>query len=838
MKNVASPKGGFSISDLQKIIPIIRKNWWIVLILGLLSFGIGSFYVYKLDKVYSASTSLLLKTNDDYNPGSVISDNSKFYGSTYKTFVDNSNEIRVIKSQDLIEKALTKLDFDVSYFLVGRIKTTEVYSGVPFSFKVFVLSDKLYEQKMKFKILSVKQFEITYTVDDKPKVDTVKFNEEYVNPEMRILVNAKKNIASAVKNPQNQANYLIQPHRLNDLTKSFLSRLTVENPDYTNVLKLTVTDVLTERATKFLDTLSQVYIDNSLQSRLEINENTLYYIDRQMDNVVDILDNIEDTLQDFREKQGVIDLDKQSDQYFLKYGNYEDQKKAIDLELLSLDDLEHYIIEDKDPTFLPPSVYILENDHFQVSTLDDLYDKRQKLTQELLVGTQENYAVKGLRNQIDSTKRDILIYIKNTRQALKEKSKGIETEIKFYDNELQLLPFKQRGLLNIMRRQKAYQDMYVFLLQKKANTIIAKAGIVPETKVIEKPRYVGVVSPDENKIKYTFLGVGMLIAFLIIFIRVVFYYRIETYDELKNATQLPILGDIVFDKMLKELTIAVEHDPKSPIAESFRTIRTNLQYMKNDGGGSQVIVLTSNNPGEGKTFCSLNLSAALAKTGKRVILLELDLHKPRVQKGFNLPAEKGISTIAIGKDKIEDVITKTSIENLDTILSGPLPPNPSELITSKAMSEIIAYCKQHYEYVIIDTPPVGLISDALVLMREASVLLFVMNTRFAFRGALDNAHDIVAMNPDIHFGFILNGVKRRKSKYYYNHYGYGYGGSYGGSYGGYGGGYGGYGGGGYGGYSGGGYGGYSSGKKVRTIKASKKSETKAPDSENGNDKTK
>jgi capsular exopolysaccharide synthesis family protein len=225
-------------------------------------------------------------------------------------------------------------------------------------------------------------------------------------------------------------------------------------------------------------------------------------------------------------------------------------------------------------------------------------------------------------------------------------------------------------------------------------------------------------------------------------------------------------------------------------------------------GASQVIVLTSNSPGEGKTFCSLNLSAAIAKTGKKVILLELDLHKPRVQKGFNLPAEKGISTVAIGKDRIEDVIIKTQIENLDTILSGPLPPNPSELVTSKAMDDILQYCKDNYEYVVIDTPPIGLISDAFVLMRIATVLIFVLNTRFAFRGALENAQEVSVLNPDVHFGFILNGVKRKKSKYYYNRYAYGYKG-YGGGYGGYGGGYGGY---------GGNYGGYNSKSKPKPAK--------------------
>lgn len=799
-------KGGFTLNDIQKILPIIRKNWWIVLILGGISLIIGNFYVYKLDKIYASSSSLLLKSNEDYNPGSIISDNGKYYGNTGKTFIDNSNEIRVLKSQDLIEKALLRLDFEVSYFLVGRVRTTEVYSGVPFSVKLYNLNNQLYEQKMKFHVLSKKQYEITYSIDDKELKVTGNFDEELENPHMHILVTAKKTAVVIINGhtsyrtaitPGGQANYLIQAHRMEDLTRTFLSNLTVENPDYTNVLKLTMRDVLPERSTKFLDTLAAVYIDNSLQSRLEVNKNTLFFIGRQMEEVSGILDNIEDTLQLYRETNSVIDLDRQSDQYFNKFSDYEGRKKTLELQLKSLDDLENYVITDKDPSFLPPSAYILENDQFQVSTLEDLYRQRQSLSNELLVGTEKNQVIRNLRNRIDSTKRDILIYIKNSRNAIHEKIEGVDTDIEYYNAQLQALPLKQRGLLNIMRRQKAFQDMYIFLLQRRANTIISRAGIIPETKIIERPRNIGAVSPDDKKILYTFLGVGLIIALLIIFVRVLFFQRIESYNELKNVTDLPIVGEIIRSSTINELKVVVEHDPKSPIAESFRTIRTNLQYMLADKTKG-VIVVTSNNPGEGKTFTSINLAAIISKGGKKVVLMELDLHKPRIQKGLGMEAATGVSTYVIGKNSIPEIIIPTAYENLDVVLSGPIPPNPSEIIVSRKMEELINYCRENYDFVIIDTPPVGLITDALVLMKSADVTLFVMNTKVAYRHSLNNAHEIVNFNKLAHFGFILNGVKQKRSKYYYNRYAYGYAYGYGKGYGsgygrGYGSGYGSYG---------------------------------------------
>jgi tyrosine-protein kinase Etk/Wzc len=259
---------------------------------------------------------------------------------------------------------------------------------------------------------------------------------------------------------------------------------------------------------------------------------------------------------------------------------------------------------------------------------------------------------------------------------------------------------------------------------------------------------------------------------------------------LKAVTSLPIVGEIVRTKDITELKVVVEYDPKSAIAESFRTVRTNLQYMLGDKLKG-TIVLTSNNPGEGKTFCSINLGAILARGGKRTIILELDLHKPRVQKGLGIESQVGISTYVIGKNTLEEIIIQSSVENLDVILAGPLPPNPSEIIVTQKMTDLLNYCKENYEFVIVDTPPVGLITDALVLMKHADVTLFVMNTAVAYRHSLNNAHEIVSLNKLGHFGFILNGVKQRRSKYYYNRYNYGY--KYG-SYGqGYSGGYGGYG---------------------------------------------
>jgi capsular exopolysaccharide synthesis family protein len=527
-----------------------------------------------------------------------------------------------------------------------------------------------------------------------------------------------------------------------------------------------------------LDTLTTVYIENSVKTQFDINQNTLKYIEKQMAEVTDVLSSIEDTMQTFKESKSILNLSKEQEDYFGKMSEYDAQRSKLNLQVGTLNALEAYIIEGKDPQFLPPSVYVSNDDAFLKQSVSELYTLQIQVNERLNGSTESNFTVKEYSQRIDRLKNNLLIYITNSRKAVKESIENVEKQIGFYVANIKTIPKKQRDLLNIERNFEVNQKMYLFLLEKKSNTMISRASILPKTKVIEQARNIGIVRPDKRKISLTFLSVGFIISLLIIFVRITFFSRIESVQELKNKTDLPILGEVLFSPTVADWAIAVEKESKSPISESFRTIRTNLQYMS-PGEGGKVVVVTSNNPGEGKTFTSLNIAAILAKAGKRVLILELDLHKPKVQKALNMVADIGISTIVIGKTSIEESIKETSIENMYALLSGPTPPNPSEMILTKQMDAIFEYGKGNYDYVIVDTPPVGLISDAIVLMKHSDISIFVLNTKFANKEAVQNAHDIVGMNQLKHFGFILNGVKRKRSKYYYNKYSYGYGYGYG-----------------------------------------------------------
>lgn len=763
------------LEDIKSLMRILSKNWYVLLLSLVFFYAIYFIYSYRLTNVYAAKSQILLESNDQQlNEQSLISENFGSYAYWNQASIDNATQIRILGSYDLVEKAILRMDLMVSYFIVGRVKTVETYKGMPFQVIVDKINPTFLEQQIEFQITGLNTYQLKIKKDDEEVLKNGIFDQPYIDADLKIMVNnnniTKENVAEFM-----DMNYLIQLHSLSNVVNGFQSAMSVEMPEMTNILELTVEDVLPERAKDFLDTLASVYIENSIKSRLDLNANTLKYIERQMDELTEVLTSIEDTMQGYKEKKHILDLGKEEDDYFTKMSQYDDIKSKLNLQIASLNSLESYIIEDKDPQFLPPAVYIVNNDAFLTQSTTELYDLQIKMNENLNKVTSTNYAIKESQQKVEKMKKNLLIYIDNSRRALKQNIEDINKQIEFYVTSIKTIPKKQRDLLGIQRNFEVNQKMYLFLLEKKSNNIISRAAILPNTKIIEAARSIGIVKPNKQKILYSFLGAALVLAFIIIFIRTNFYSKIESIDELKSKTTFPVLGEILYSDEVENVPVMVNKESHSNIAESFRALRANLQYYTPSINRAKTILISSHNAGEGKTFTSINLSAILAKAEKRVLLIELDLHKPKVQKALKMVSDKGISSIVIGIDTIESCIKTTEVENMYVLLSGPVPPNPSEMILSNKLIEIMEYAKSSFDYVIIDTPPVSLISDALVLMKFSDINLFVINTKFPSKASITYAHEIAQLNKKTNFAFVLNGVKRKFSKYYYNKYAYGYG---------------------------------------------------------------
>ena len=488
-------------------------------------------------------------------------------------------------------------------------------------------------------------------------------------------------------------------------------------------------------------------------------------------------------MQTYKESKQILNLGREESLYFTEMVEYDQQRRKWELQIGAMDALEDYILNSKDERLLPPAVFIA-NDEFLRQSLSELYAMQMERNEKMYSATGSNAAIQLLDSTMQLNRLNLLTYLDNSRAAIRSRIADVQQQSNDYEGMIRALPKSQRDVLNIERRLQVNEKMYLFLLEKRASTIIARAGIVPGTKVIEASRSLGVVRPDKIRIFYTFMLGGVLVALIVVFIRIMFYNRIENAEQLKELTPLPIYGEIIASEKAEESYVVVDSDPKAAITESFRTVRTNLEYVPVENGKGKVVMVTSYRPNEGKTFCSVNLSAILAKAGKKVLLLELDLHKPKVGFSLGMTSQAGLSNVLIGKLPWKDGVMPTQFENFDVLLAGPTPPNASELVLSNELEKLFTEAKDIYDYILVDTPPVGLITDAILMMRYMDATLFVLNTRFANKDHVNNAMEVLNSSGGKNSGFILNGVRMKKSKYYYNtNYGYGYRYAYGYGYG-------------------------------------------------------
>lgn len=771
-----------SEKDIRAIVRIVKQNWYIPIVFLIISYFLGYFYTYKLTNIYQISTQILVNTKDYYDKN-LISDES-FYSSAYTTYIDNSNQIRIIKSYDIMEETIERLKdvLQVSYYIVGKVRTTEQFSGMPFEIKVNSINPSFYEVPIKFKILNYVSYQLEIELNGNKITKTGTFDKELIDVDFNILVKRTSILAMQTAPSLANVNYQIVIHSKDFLINNYLSTLTVENPDYTNILKISLEDVIPQRAVIILDTLNQVYSQSTLKSRLELNEKTLQYIDKQLAEISVVLKNIEDSMQYYKDVHQILDLDWEQQNYLGKLAEYEGQKNQLQMQIESLNDLEKYIIEDKDPQFLPPNVFILEKQGFLPSAVTELYQLQLKLNDQYGSNTEDNPNVTNLKQNIRRLKQDLLIYITNSRKATYKLLENLNNEINTFVAKFKNIPPKQRDVLNIQRKIEVNQKLYSFLLEKRANTRIARASITPNVKIVEKPRNIGVVKPDKNKIRNTFLSFGMGIALLIIIIRVLFIIKINDEEQLKELTSLPLLGVVPFQKNINEASIISIEEPYAPITDAIRNLITNIKYTSKNTS-TKKILFTSFLPSEGKTFMSINLAALLAKAQKKVALLELDLHKPRIYSALKINSDKGISAYLSNNASLEEIKYECFIPNLDAYLAGKeAPPNPSDLILSNKLIELFEYLEKNYDYIIIDTPPAGLLVDAIYLMQFSDINIFAINAKIATRRTIKFINQMAEESKIPNLYLVLNGIHLKKMGYYtYRKYGYHYGG-YGYSY--------------------------------------------------------
>lgn len=773
-----------SKKDIVGLVSIIISNWYIIFILPGLAFALSFLYTHRIPDIYAAKCQILLKSNETYDYQQQIYRGLGF-GSKYASYEETASQMRVITSSNLISGVLERIPLDVSYYIVGRLKVTEVYRHLPFR----VISDErsAMPSGMSFnlKIIDENSFQLTYDYDDKSISKQFRFGELILEDDLYLKVVRQPNLNEVSIATLSEIDYLFKVFKKHDLINKYKSNLEVSNLDFTSIVEITLKDQIPERAREILEVLAELYVAGTMLNQNEINSNTLSYIDKQLSEVVSIINEIESELERYKEDKEILNLSREEETYFNRLTDYENQARNYSLQLQSIEDLISYLLLNEDvESLLPPSMFVAETDPELKDRVIELYELRSQFKKLSVSGTSSNPMIATLMDRIKSQKKDILSYLDSQKTAVKDAQKLLQNEIANYEGKIKNIPKTQRQLLNIERRLQVNEELYSFLLSKRAETVIAKAGLVPETKVIENARPIGVVYPDKQRMNLMNLLAGLGAAIFIVFVRVFFFRKIQSLGQLQAETSISILGSIPKKKDFSKTYRILSGNEKSDVVQAFRGLRTNLQYFLTDKKSVRVLV-TSLMPGEGKTFTSVNLASVFAIAEKRVVIIDFDLHKPRLAKAMEVDNHKGVSSFLAGLHSIDEIIQKSQIPHLHIIASGPVPPNASELILRTEITEILDYAEKHYDYIFLDTPPISLITDGIFLMGLVDVKLFVLNSKSTTSTSVDFIEHLIQENQIENCALILNEEKLSRMNYYYSRYGYG---GYG--YGGYGYGYG------------------------------------------------
>jgi tyrosine-protein kinase Etk/Wzc len=548
------------------------------------------------------------------------------------------------------------------------------------------------------------------------------------------------------------------------------------------ILELSIIDEIPERAETILKTIIEAYGDANQIDKKKLLEGTLSFIDERLQLVSTELKGVETSLRDYKSRGGITDLASEGQLYLGQVRENDQRLSEIDVQLNVLQEIQTYLSERNQIAGSPPATLGL-SDQVLVTLLSQLFQDEFDLEKLEKLSGEKNSQVIILKDRIEKRKSSILESVGNLVKSLRASRQALLANNSTYNRSLRSIPEKERTLLNITRDQGIKNDLYTFLLRKREETAIAAAAIAPGYKIIENPSSTGPVKPNPMLI-YTYgVFAALLLSGLWIYKKEFANSRILYKSEIENNTDLPVIGEIIFEPSPVEdnTELVIGRESRTLIAEQFREIRTNINYILQSEPSGRVLMTTSSVPGEGKSFVSINLAASFAFSGKRTALVEFDLYKPKVCEGLGVSYSIGITDFLLEETTVEKICQPyIKIPNLWVIPAGKILPNPAELILNGKVPDLMAYLKSEFDYIIIDSPAIGMVSDTKILAPYANLSLYIIRQKYAHHGFLKFINDLndAGSMPNIHL--IFNGIMIRKAPgldYWdsYGHNGYRYG---------------------------------------------------------------
>lgn len=781
--------------DFATIYTALILNWkWFVLSL-IICMGAAHIYLRYATPIYQSAAKLLIK-DDEGSGSSFKGGNNSIMSATNLGIISNSNgidnEMEILKSRTLAQQTVYDLKLYVNYRHEGKLKDHILYGDQEVNIDMDLEHLKKLNAPMNLKITREgRNYHVTgsYYVP----IDNNSFNPEAVNIDKTFsaLPATIGTRVGVVRFTQN-GNYMLRDGESLKATMiapeiaagKYVGNLNVtESSKTTTIVDLVLNDEIPQRAIDYLKQLAIVYNRQANEDKNEIAVRTEQFINQRLEKINAELGSTEGQLENYKKRNNMVELKTNATQAVANADQYAQKLSEANTQVALLDELTKYMNEPSNRHQPIPSNVGLSD--ASATSLINEYNKIALQRNQLLHSASENSpTVTPLTAQLDDLNSSIKRAMTQARAGLRIQRNSIAAQAGKYEGQINNTPEQERMLTQIGRQQEVKSGLYLMLLQKREENSISLAATADKGKLIDTPVFAGKVTPKNSIIMLIALILGLAIPAGILFLLEFFRYKIEGHNDVEKLTNLPIIADVAIasERAKTKADIVVHENKNNLMEEIFRSLRTNLQFLLKQH--DKVIMFTSTTSGEGKTFIASNVAISFALLGKKVVLVGLDVRKPRLAELFEIDDHHHGITNLLVKDEVnwsdvkEQIIPSGINDKLDILMAGPVPPNPGELVTRESLDQTMEQLKEHYDYILIDTAPVGLITDTLALGRISNATVYVCRADFTQKASFGLINSLNMEKKLPNMSIVLNGVDLSKKKYGY-YYGYGKYGKYG-----------------------------------------------------------
>lgn len=733
-------------------------SWWPLFVtLIVLSLAGAWLYLRYTVPIYQSVATLMVK--DKEQESNVLESLNVF--ESKKTV---ENELQVLRSRGLSREVASALRLYAPVFQQNRIRSTSAYTSSPISIEVRNVDSIRPVQKVEFRYVESAQ-----TVEIAGKsYPMLEWNETPFGV-LRFLPN-KNYRPSANEEPQKKPLYF-NLMSLRSAGNTVLGALELSIPNkQASVITLLFKDEQPKRGEDILNELVNVYNRAAINDKSRLARNTIEFIDSRLKLVVKELDSVEQDLEAYKRKNSIVDITSQGQSFLQTIGANDQKVVDINMQLAVLNKVEEYVLgkEKGSGSIVPSSI----NDPLLSQLLTRLYDLEAQFEKSKLTMGENFPARVALTEQISQIKPNILENIQNQRRSLDASIQIVRDNSTQYNSFLSRLPQKEKEMLNISRQQAIKNSIYTYLLEKREETALSFYSTISDSRLLDAAETGGnPISPNKRAVWMTALIFGLALSIIIVEARGLLNRTVMSRSEIEKVTRVPIIGEIIHEP--SKSSIVISEGVRSLAAEQFRQLRTSLGYL-GINSDKRKLLITSCVPGEGKSFVCANLGISLALIGKKVVLIELDIRKPKLSKLFGMNQEVGITHYFIKEKTVDQIVRPTSISpNLSLISCGPIPPNPSELIVNGGLDKLLDTLQASFDYVIIDTSPVVPVTDAYLISPLVDATLFVMRYGVTPKVHLQKFDRNNKHNSLKNLAIVFNGVKSTGMGNYAYAYAYG-----------------------------------------------------------------